>query len=220
MPLADAGALGNRVTVLEGDPEAEDLAAAAGVVTDTDRRREVTFGYMRGNESATMTATQPYVQSRTVHDYRVAGDAGSTVAVPGLEFDASSSPSDVDATWRQPRGATPAAAMDGAMDTYWRPGALNEEGSYWEVRYEEPVELGDTLDVALLNRGTKIDTTIPLEITTDNGTTTADARDRAIVADGSGGGGSHILRPDRDGRRLPSAALGHPGGAIAGGGDQ
>ena len=65
------------------------------------------------------------------------------------------------------------------MDTYWRPGALNEEGSYWEVRYEEPVELGDTLDVALLNRGTKVDSTIPLEITTDNGTTSADARDRA-----------------------------------------
>ncbi len=178
LALADAGALGNRTVVLDGDPEDAGLAAAYGVLSDTDRRREVTFGYMRGNESATMTADQQFAQQRAVHDYRVFGEAG-TVAEPGLSFEVSSSPADVDATWRQPRGATPAAAMDGALDTYWRPGALNEEGSFWEVQYDEPVDLGDTLDVALLNRGTKQDTTIPLEITTDNGTTSVDAADRA-----------------------------------------
>ncbi len=147
------------------------------MLTDTDRRREITFGYMRGNESPTMTSDQHYQQSRPVHDYRVFGDAGATVATPGLQFDASSSASDVDATWRQPRGATPAAAMDGALDTYWRPGALNEEKSFWEVRYDSPIELGETVDVALLNRGTKTPTTIPLVITTANGTTEVDARD-------------------------------------------
>ena len=178
LPLADSGALGNRTIVLEGDPENADLAAAYGVVTDTDRRREVTFGYMRGNESATLAEDQPFQQQRAVHDYRVFGEAG-TVAEAGLTYEVSSSPSDVDATWRQPRGATPAAAMDGALDTYWRPGALNEEGSFWEVQYDEPIDLGDTLDLALLNRGTKQDTTIPIEITTDNGTTSVDAADRA-----------------------------------------
>ena len=179
LPLADAGALGNRSTVLTGDPQAADLPVAAGIVSDTDRRREITFGYMRDNESPTMTADQGYVQKRAVHDYRVFGDAGDTVALPTLSFDASSSAADVDATWRQPRGATPAAAMDGALDTYWRPGALNEKDSYWEVRYPQPVTLGDTLDLALLNRGSKQDTTIPLVITTDNGVTTVDAQDRA-----------------------------------------
>ncbi|HQR78875.1 MAG TPA: alpha-(1-_3)-arabinofuranosyltransferase [Actinomycetota bacterium] len=179
LSLADTGALGNRVLVLAGDPDAANLAAATGVVTDTDRRREITFGYMRDNESTTMTEAQEYQQSRAVHDYRVFGAEGTTVATPGLTFDASSSPADTDATWRQPRGASPAAAMDGAMDTYWRPGALDERQSFWEVTYDEPIELGDTVDLALLNRGTKSDTTIPLEITTDNGTTTVDARDRA-----------------------------------------
>ena len=178
LSLADTGALGNRAVVLDGDPESADLAAAYGIVTDTDRRREITFGYMRGNESPTMTADQPFTQNRGVHDYRVFGSAG-TVASPGLSFEASSSPTDVDATWRQPRGATPAAAMDGALDTYWRPGALNEERSFWQVTYDEPIDLGETLDIALLNRGTKQDTTIPLEITTDNGTTSVDAADRA-----------------------------------------
>ena len=179
LPLSDLGALSNRPTVLSGDPEATDLTPDTGVVTDTDRRREITFGYMRGNESPTLTADQEYEQSRPVHDYRVFGEEGSVVAAPGLEFDASSSATDVDATWRQPRGATPAAAMDGALDTYWRPGALNEERSYWEVRYPEAIDLGNTVDLALLNRGTKTPTTIPLEITTANGTTTVDARDFA-----------------------------------------
>ncbi|MBK6763712.1 MAG: DUF3367 domain-containing protein [Micrococcales bacterium] len=178
LSLADEGVLGNRSTVLTGDPQA-DLPAAAGIVSDTDRRREITFGYMRANESPTLTPDADYVQKRAVHDYRVFGDAGDTVALPGLTFDASSSASDVDATWRQPRGATPAAAMDGVLDTYWRPGALNEKDSFWEVEYPQPVTLGETLDLALLNRGTKQDTTIPLEITTDNGTTSVDAQDRS-----------------------------------------
>jgi arabinofuranan 3-O-arabinosyltransferase len=175
--LADAGMLGNRPVILAGDPQARGINAAAGVVTDTDRRREITFGYMRGNESATMTADQPYTQQRPVHDYRVFGEAGTTVAAPGLQFDASSSAADVDATFRTPRGATPAAAMDGALDTYWRPGAFPERVSYWEVRYDQPVELGDTLRVALMNRGYRNPTTVPLIITTDTGQREVDAVD-------------------------------------------
>ena len=151
------GALSNRPTVLSGDPEATDLTPDTGVVTDTDRRREITFGYMRGNESPTLTADQEYEQSRPVHDYRVFGEEGSVVAAPGLEFDASSSATDVDATWRQPGGRDPAAAMDGALDTYWRPGALNEERSYWESGIPKRSILANTVDLALLNRGQDTD---------------------------------------------------------------
>lgn len=179
LSLADEGALGNRSVVLSGDPQATGVHAAYGVSSDTDRRREITFGYMRGNESPTMTDGQPYVQRRGAHDYRVFGESGTTVASPGLTFEASSSASDVDATWRQPRGATPAAAMDGVLDTYWRPGAQSEDRSYWEVRYDEAVDVGDTLDISLMDRGSKQDTTIPLVITTDNGTTTVDAANRS-----------------------------------------
>lgn len=177
LSLAETGALGNRAVVLAQDPQAAGLSAAAGVVTDTDRRREITFGYMRDNESATMTAEQPFQQGRPVHDYRVFGDAGPTVEAPGLQFSASSSPSDVSATWRQPRGATPAAAMDGALDTYWRPGAFNEQASYWEVRYPQAIELGDSLRLALMNKGSRSPGSIRLQITTDFGMQEVDAVD-------------------------------------------
>jgi arabinofuranan 3-O-arabinosyltransferase len=175
LALADASALGNRATFLADDPESSGLAAAAGVVTDTDRRREITFGYMRGNESPTLTSDEQYTQSRAEHDYRVVGEAGDTTAVPGLTFDASSSASDVDALVRQPRGATPGAAMDGALDTYWRPGQLEEGQPFWEVQYQQAVTLPDSVDIALFNRGTKADTITPLVITTDNGSTSVDA---------------------------------------------
>ncbi len=183
LPLADVGGLGNRVALLTGDPEAIGLAAATGVVTDTDRRREITFGYMRGNESATLTEDGQYEQLRAVHDYRVSGEAGDTVAEPGLTFDASSSASDVGATWRQPRGATPGAAMDGALDTYWRPGALDEQGSFWEVRYDQPVALGDTLHVALMSRGSKAETVIGLTIETDAGSHRCGCPEQLPMAD-------------------------------------
>ncbi len=67
--------------------------------------------------------------------------------------------------------------MDGALDTYWRPGALDEEGSFWEVRYDQPVTLGDTVEIALMSRGSKAETVIGLTIETDAGTTTVDAQD-------------------------------------------
>lgn len=175
--LADAGMLGNRAVVLAGDSQGTGVNAAAGVVTDTDRRREITFGYMRDNESATMTADQPYQQGRPVHDYRVDGGEATTVAVPGMQFGASSSPADVDATFRQPRGAVPSAAMDGALDTYWRPGQTPEGLSYWEVRYSQPIRLDGTLRLALMNRGYRDPATIPLVITTDAGKVEVDAVD-------------------------------------------
>lgn len=178
--MADAGMLGNRPTVLQDDSAGGAVNVSGGVVTDTDRRREITFGYMRDNESATMTADQPYVQRRPVHDYRVTGEAGTTVAMPtGMSFQTSSASSDVDAVWRQPRGATPLAAMDGALDTYWRPGSLDEQESFWEVRYDSPVNVDSTLSLALLDRGNRNGGTIPLIITTDNGTTRVDAQNDA-----------------------------------------
>lgn len=177
LALADAQMLGNRATIVAGDPSAAGLAADAGIVTDTDRRREVTFGYIRDNESPTMTRDQPYQQRRSVHDYRVVGESGSTTAGQGLRFEASSSASDVDATWRKPRGATPQAAMDGALDTYWRPGEVDELESFWEVRYDQPVVVKDSLTLALLNRGGRTPTTLPLIVATANGSRQVSAQD-------------------------------------------
>jgi arabinofuranan 3-O-arabinosyltransferase len=179
LALADVQGLGNRSTVLGGDPESGALTVARTVLTDTDRRREITFGYMRDNESATMTAEQRFQQSRPVHDYRVVGEEGTVVAAPGLRFAASSSAPDVGATRRQPRGATPAAAMDAALDTFWRPGRITERESFWEVRFDQPVTLPREIEAALLNRGTKTPSTLPLQTTTANGTVTADALDIA-----------------------------------------
>ena len=120
LSLADAGALGNRTVVLEADPENAEFASAYGIVSDTDRRRR-TFGYMRDNESATMTEDQEFEQKRAVHDYRVFGEAG-TVAEPGL----TSRPAVRRPMWT-PRGASPVARRPPPVsgrgpDTYWRPG--------------------------------------------------------------------------------------------------
>lgn len=179
LPLADVRALGNRPAVLAGDQYSGSLAAADVVVTDTDRRREITFGYMRDQESPTMTGDQTFEQDRPVHDYRVAGGAGTTVAVPGLQLSASSSASDVGAAWRVPRGATPAAALDGALDTYWRPGATDESETFWEVTYPQAIELGDTLRIALLGQPGSAPRPIPVRITTEAGSADSDARNTA-----------------------------------------
>ena len=123
----------------------------------------------------------------------------------------------MDATWRQP-GARPRGGHGRSPDTYWRPGALNEERSYWEVRYPEAIGLGNTVDLALLNRGTKTPTTIPLEITTANGTTTVDARDFCRAADAADRVGADRLPawhwPTSSGRRCwESARSASPGEA-------
>lgn len=175
LPLADTGALGNRPAVITDDPEGSALAAADVVTTDTDRRREITFGYMRGQESATMTADQDFQQSRPVTDYRVTGAEGRTVAAPVLDIEVSSSPADVAAIWRVPRGATGAAALDGALDTYWRPGAIDEERSFWQVTYSQPIELGDQLRVALLNHPGSARRTIPIRVVTQAGSVVTEA---------------------------------------------
>ena len=179
LPMADAGGLGNRAAVLSGDVEAAGLAADAGVVTDTDRRREITFGYMRSNESPTMTADQPFEQQRAVHDYRVTGDSGDTVALPGLQFGASSSAADVDAVHRLPRGATPSAAMDGALDTWWTPGVGDETQTYWEVVYPRATDVGPATRIALRTPNPRRDQELPVRVTTENGAREASLRSTA-----------------------------------------
>ena len=69
LTLADSGRLGGRATVLTGDPEAAALLASPLADTDTMQRREATFSQVRDNYSAPMTADQPYLNARKVHDW-------------------------------------------------------------------------------------------------------------------------------------------------------
>ncbi len=233
LPLADAGGLGNRPVVVTDDPYAQPLAAADLVVTDTDRRREITFGYMRDQESATMTAQQPYVQDRPVHDYRVVGEDGRTVAIPALQFDVSSSASDVSAGWRVPRGAMPAAALDGSLETYWRPGDLDEEQTFWQVTYPQPIDVGATLRIALLDQPGSATRAVPVQVTTEAGSVSTEATNAAGWQEVSapagrttwvridiGGGGKAQLRgirevdlPGREVNRLQLPAA-QPGAGV------
>lgn len=178
LALADLGLLGNAPVVVAGDPLGVGVAGRLSVATDTDRRREVTFGVMRGNESATLTADQGFVQRRLVHDYRVDGQDPSIVApaVEGVRVTANSSAADVGAVDRWPRGATAWAALDGNPATYWRPGAPADGGGhFWEVDYDEVVNLPSLLPVRLLAGTGRGRVAVPLVVETDTGQRRVDA---------------------------------------------
>lgn len=177
LDLADIGLLRpDDTVVLASDLETANLPAAAGVQTDTDRRREINFGYVRDNESATMTAEQEFVQQRLEHDYRISSTSPTTVNDSASLATASSSSPDVDATWRVPRGATPDAAVDQALDSYWRPGDLEAETSYWRIDLPEAVDLNGSLDVAMVRPASAAERQLPVVVTTDAGSSSSAVR--------------------------------------------
>ncbi len=75
LQLASSGALRDRATVLSAD-DPSGLTLSSTVVTDGLRRREVNFGLVRYNSSATLAATDPFRIGAPAHDY---------LPVPGVE---------------------------------------------------------------------------------------------------------------------------------------
>jgi arabinofuranan 3-O-arabinosyltransferase len=128
--LLDAG-IGPDTPVLFG----ADAAGAAGatVVTDGIRRREATIG-QTGATSATLTADQPYRQSRAAQDYLPDSPGPlSTVAYGGgvTDIQASSSGADAGALVNRGAGYGPWSALDGDPATSWRSGALASAKGQW-----------------------------------------------------------------------------------------
>jgi arabinofuranan 3-O-arabinosyltransferase len=128
LTLQEQGLLGDRPTILDGDPEAGPLAGSPLIVTDGPQRREATFSSVRSVYSAPLTATEPWLANRAQHDWMVF-DQPETVAryvgVAGIS--ASSQGSAVESPW---------SAIDGDPATSWRVQWLSTATPWWQVRFD------------------------------------------------------------------------------------
>lgn len=178
LSLAEQGLQVGRPTVLAGDDGLLGDTVGTPVVTDTLRRREVNFGEVRHNVSATMTKDEPFVAARAAHDYLTSDDPSLlTVArYTGVSaFRASSSGSDVDAAVSHDAAHAPWFAVDGDPRSSWTTGSPGAVGQWLELRFDHDVDLrAFTLQ---LDAGMKLGP-MPtrLDVTTDRGTRTVDVR--------------------------------------------
>ena len=130
--LVDAG-IGPDTPVLFGSDAQGAGPTSAAVVTDGIRRREAQFG-QTGTTSATLTASQPYRQSRAAPDYLPPSPGTlSTVAYGGgiTDVQASSSGAEAGALVNRGAGYGPWSAVDGDPATSWRSGDLTGAQGQW-----------------------------------------------------------------------------------------
>ena len=138
----DGGPVGPRV--LEGDAPQD--AGLRALLSDGLPRREKSFAAVRDNESATMTADQPWRLDRPFHRHVVESDQDqweSVVAWHGVRgITASSSQAWADAPPAISRAAAPGSAFDGDASTAWRSSrGVQGVGQWWQVDFEGPREL-------------------------------------------------------------------------------
>ena len=143
--------------ILDGDPQTDALRTAPLVVTDTPQRREATFSLVRDNYGPVMTAGQPYVNQRAVHDWLpfdgpqvVASDQG----VSGLTT--SSNQSGATDGWH---------AVDRDPATTWTSGPF-AVGQFLRLTFLRPVRLSGT---ARLMLGPDAARVTEVAVTTDAG---------------------------------------------------
>ncbi|MFV0462372.1 MAG: alpha-(1-_3)-arabinofuranosyltransferase [Nostocoides sp.] len=162
LAVATAGARPLPATVLSGDlaqvAPSERPAVAATVVTDSLRRRDVTFGRNTGAVSATMTANESPRVDKAVRDYLPMWASGrETVAeYAGIaSVSASTSASDASAALISVPGDQPWAALDGDAATAWRTAPLTNPTDQWlQVQLDRPtsvayVDLQLTMDAVV-----------------------------------------------------------------------
>lgn len=140
--LADAGLLEDRLTVTAGMPGSADIKAT-DIATNTLRKRETNFGFVRGNKSHTLTGDDEWVQSRPVHDYLNTDTTPLTLAEldGAVAIEASSTASDASAYLARDQSAQPFAALDGDPQTAWRSAATGRSAvdQWWSVRFAEEI---------------------------------------------------------------------------------
>ena len=138
LALADRGLLGGRPVLVN---QAGPGVAVPTVLTDSLRRREVTFGRQTDNSSATLGAEDPYRLANRAHDYLPPGAAAeqAVATYTGGRPLASSSASDVDSFSRTDPARSPYAAVDGAPGTAWLSDATRgPQGAWWQLDLAEP----------------------------------------------------------------------------------
>jgi arabinofuranan 3-O-arabinosyltransferase len=142
LSLEDRGMLHGRPVVLSTEAEKlPDLEGALTVLTDSLKRREVSFGASLDNStSATLTADEPFRLAAPAHDYLIPGQPLTIARTFGArQVSASSSGADAGALAGVNRAQTPFAAVDGDPATSWRSdvGQPLEKAS-WTIRFEGP----------------------------------------------------------------------------------
>ncbi|WP_051571228.1 alpha-(1-_3)-arabinofuranosyltransferase [Cryptosporangium arvum] len=178
LSLAEQGLQVGRPSVLAGDDRLLGDGVGTPVVTDTLRRREVNFGEVRHNVSATMTEDEPFIADRSAHDYLNSDDPSLlTVArYSGVSgFRASSSGSDVDAAVSHDAAHAPWFAVDGDPRSSWATGSPGAVGQWLELRFDHDVDL--TSITVQFDAALKLGP-MPtrLEVTTDAGSRPVDVR--------------------------------------------
>jgi arabinofuranan 3-O-arabinosyltransferase len=181
--LASAGQLGDGPAVLAGDLPAG-VTPGRTVLTDDLRRREVTFGLLHDNTSATMSADDGWHLAGPAHDYLPAWAAGqqSTETFYGLESVTASS------SWGQAQplvGARPEhqpfAAVDGDVTTSWRtPPNVVAAGQFLELVLDRPRQVNQVeiiFDSGADNLPTKVTVT-----SGPNAATVSTFSDRVLVS--------------------------------------
>ena len=120
--LADAGVGPVGPVIFAGDltETLSDILPSTSIRTDGYRRREVDFGRVNDNSSATMSENDSLRLDNPARDYLPYSDAFSTVALPvGGRVSASSSLSDAGTPGGTRPERRPGAAMDGDPTTTW-----------------------------------------------------------------------------------------------------
>ncbi|MBW8801259.1 MAG: DUF3367 domain-containing protein [Streptomyces sp.] len=180
--LADRGLLGDEATVLVGDGSAGPSPRSA--VTDALRRREVNFGQVRDNASATLTADQQLTRHQAVPD---------ELPVPGVQHlavarllgadavTASTSASDPGAVLDRAPEHSPFSAVDGDPSTAWVTGSLAGAAGQWvQLDLDRPVDPTGTTVQQLLDAQVK-GTVREVTVSTDRGQrTTRIAGDESV----------------------------------------
>jgi arabinofuranan 3-O-arabinosyltransferase len=165
LTLAEAGQLGSRPTILDGDPQSSALAgtgAGAETVTDSPQRREANFAQVRDNYSQPLTASEPYQQQRSAHDWLPFAASEVTARYQGISTVTASSQS----------GSSVGAwhAVDGDPTTAWT-SSIYSVGQWLDVTFPAPVSLPASIGLTFGAGGARLS---QLRATTDAGAETTE----------------------------------------------
>ena len=148
----------NSATIFEGDITPElPVSEMPLVVTDTNIRREASFGRVIDNRSASMTADEGYALKRRVHDFEVGGTKSVRRLVGAKSITASSSSSQVNAAPIR-TDQSPWAAFDGDPASAWTANPARKDTKAWiRVEFDKKIDLsGSKIRINSISKAKKI----------------------------------------------------------------
>ncbi|QXC60393.1 DUF3367 domain-containing protein [Aquihabitans sp. G128] len=170
-PLADAGLLSGRATVM-ADAGATGMTADGWAVTDTTRRRDTTFSTVRDDVSYTLTPTEDAPDTGKAPQDRlepVFDDQRATAGLTGVASIRASSYS-LSSQTRYP-GTQPWAAFDADPDSAWYPSTSGSPiGAWVETTFDGPTPVAE---VTISRPADDVARVEKVRVTTDHGSKVA-----------------------------------------------